>query len=214
MFYCDKDCQTKDWDYHQYECKIFKDYYFIVSHDAIRQLLRLYNTFRNRYYHYNDLFTEKRIPGTDPPEYRSYWTLPIQKAVKNDPVAVQRFNYHMSFFGLAGIKFYKPNVLEHYCLALSNTLEIRNHDMDPIGLSIYVLESGFEHSCTPNADLVFNGTNLQLRAIKEISPGEKITINRIDLKHSRVDRQTMLRTKYFISCSCIKCTGQEEGKFL
>ena len=211
MFYCDRDCQKMDWNIHKHECKIYKNHYFTISHNVTRNLLRLFYTCFNS--DLRDL--SQKIPGTDPPQYRTYRDLPTrQLEIENDPDAVQQFKFHEGFLRRAGCKF-DTELYYHYCVASGNSFEIQNFDMDPIGFSIFILESGFENSCNPNADLVFNGINLETRAIKKISPGEKIAISRIDLKIPRVYRSTTLQKAHFFTCSCSECTtdDNEGGKF-
>ena len=44
-----------------------------------------------------------------------------------------------------------------------------------IGTATYIDHALVNHSCTPNAYPVFNGTNMIFKALKKIAPGEEIT---------------------------------------
>ena len=211
MFYCDRDCQKKDWRIHKYECEIYEEFYFRISHNMTRHLLRLF--FTCFYLDSSDLFKPKKVPGTDPPQFKTYKDLPTrQLEIERDRDAFKQFKIHERFLLRAGYRF-PLGLYYHFCVASSNTIKIQNHNMIPIGLSIFIVESGFENSCNPNADLVFNGIKLETRAIKKISPGEKITISRVDLRFPRVTRQKMLQKTHFITCSCSECTNDKKGKF-
>ena len=186
---------------------MFKDlpcYLYIMIH-------RLYLTLKH--------FPEKRIqqhkiPGTDPPQFRSYDDLRTAlEEAKKDKESMRVFEMYLRFFHLVGINCDREEILDIFCKFVCNYFTIDNGRFRRLGPSIFVLETVFEHSCNPNADLVFNGTTLEVRAIKMISPGEKVTINRVDLIYLGIIRQRMLQT-YFITCSCSKCLGDnEEGKF-
>ena len=229
MFYCSKECQKKDWRIHKLECKIFKDHYEGIKpedlsssyerfHDHYRLLLRVHLTLEQ----FPDQGVESfKIPGTDPAQYRSYDDLrTCKEKIKIDEERSLIFKMILRIFFEAGINFDREKLFEHFCKILINRFIIENFDFEAIGLSIFVLESGLEHSCVPNASLVFNGINLQVRALKNISKDEKITINYVTIYISngiisQESRQKILKERYYFTCSCPKCLEyKEEGMFL
>jgi len=70
---------------------------------------------------------------------------------------------------------------------------------------IYIPITVFSHSCAPNACYVFNGNQIELRAIKPIDENQDITISYIDLEISKSDRTESLKTCELIDCQCEKC---------
>ena len=223
MFYCNKECQRKDWKIHKFECKTYKKYYeatesedyyhdYASFNDYYRLLLRLHLTLE----HFPDLRNQSfKVPETDPPQYRSYDDLLArQEDIKIDEERFPMFEKILKFFRKAQIDFHREKLFETFCKIMINRFYIENAKLKKIGLSIFILESGFEHSCIPNASLVFNGANLQVRALKSISPGEKITINYRDEVITQKERQERLKELFYFTCSCSKCLEyKDEGKF-
>ena len=219
MFYCSKDCQKKDWKIHKLECKIYKAHYekSVIrleeeNHDYFRLLLRVYLTLEQ----FPDLRTQSfKVPETDPPQYRCYDDLRIcEKEIKSDEDRALLFLNILFTFGLFGIDCDTKKISEHFCKIMMNKFHLDNFDLQIIGLSIFVLESGFKHSCIPNASLVFNGINLKVRALKNISSGEKITINYFSEMIPQKNRRELLQKQYYFTCSCPKCLDyKEESKF-
>jgi len=78
------------------------------------------------------------------------------------------------------------------------------------GTGIFPLIAKLNHSCEPNASLVYDTDHKCLVQItKEIKSGEEICISYIEESQDLEDRQFDLRT-YGFKCSCAKCT--EEAK--
>ena len=61
------------------------------------------------------------------------------------------------------------------------------------------------HSCNPNAALIYDGNIVHLRSIRDIRSGEQVTISYIDNTHIRPARQGHLQMNYFFKCACPAC---------
>jgi SET domain len=61
------------------------------------------------------------------------------------------------------------------------------------------------HSCNPNAAIVFDRNVASVRSIRDISAGEQVTISYVDNTHKRAIRRKELREKYFFDCRCEGC---------
>jgi SET and MYND domain-containing protein len=79
-----------------------------------------------------------------------------------------------------------------------------------IGMTLDLLVSKANHSCDPNAIIVFDGAVLSFRSLKSISKGEEIFISYIDATLPRERRQHELLQRYFFSCQCSKCKKGNE----
>ena len=51
----------------------------------------------------------------------------------------------------------KPEILEIYGRVLINSFNIMDDEYQPIGIGLYLAASVFDHSCNPNAAVVFSG---------------------------------------------------------
>jgi len=65
------------------------------------------------------------------------------------------------------------------------------------------------HSCSPNAVVMFDGRSVALRAMDPIKKGDQIFITYITATEDLVARQTELKQRYFFECSCEKCRTDE-----
>ena len=215
MFYCSENCQKKDMKFHKCECEYLKKHYDILRDNTARFLLRLYLTLKR----YPDERTELwKIPNTDPKVYRSYNDLTLTRAgqekVEMKTEALQELQKILNDFCESDLDYDSLIMFDHFEKIIGNTFGYQNIDMKQIGLAIYVIESAYEHSCVPNACVVYNGTTIQVVALKNIYPGEKITISYVPLIYSQEVRAGLLESQFSSKCSCIKCTGDaEDGKF-
>lgn len=87
--------------------------------------------------------------------------------------------------------------------------------LDNEGSGLYINQSKFNHSCEPNAHILFPSSNfiLNVVALRDIQPGEEICISYIDecmLSRSRHSRQKYLKENYLFHCNCEKCVKQAE----
>ncbi|RCH89374.1 SET and MYND domain-containing protein 3 [Rhizopus stolonifer] len=100
--------------------------------------------------------------------------------------------------------------LVHYLnIFKSNNFAIDDADMFAIGEGTYPIASLFNHSCRPNAVVMFDGALASIHAIEDIEPNIEITIAYVDAAHSRSYRQKALREKYFFNCQCERCVSGE-----
>ncbi|CAN7991816.1 unnamed protein product [Ixodes pacificus] len=73
-----------------------------------------------------------------------------------------------------------------------------------------------DHSCTPNAQAVFDGLTLRLRATADIECDsvDGIRVSYIDLKELRRTRMEELKERYYFSCNCPRCSADEAQEYL
>ncbi|KAI8140884.1 hypothetical protein BJV82DRAFT_194136 [Fennellomyces sp. T-0311] len=87
-----------------------------------------------------------------------------------------------------------------------NNFAIYDEQLFTIGEGTYPVGSLFNHSCRPNAAVLFDGALLVIKAIDNIEPDEEVTIAYVDIAHSRQYRQKTLQEKYFFKCICERCS--------
>lgn len=96
----------------------------------------------------------------------------------------------------------------------SNNFSIDDIDMFAIGEGTYPIASLFNHSCRPNAVVMFEGALASIHAIEDIPENTEIFISYVDAAHSREHRQKSLREKYYFTCQCERCTTHAERPYL
>ncbi|DBA70576.1 TPA: hypothetical protein ACH3X2_011966 [Trebouxia sp. C0005] len=81
-----------------------------------------------------------------------------------------------------------------------------------LGTAVYLLASLFNHSCSPNVDIVYpmNNSTAHFVAARDIAAGEQLCISYIDASMSVRARQRQLDWGYGFRCSCEACTEEAE----
>lgn len=80
-------------------------------------------------------------------------------------------------------------------------------ELTDIGIALFDRVSLLNHSCDPNAVVLFDGTAAIVRALRPLAAGEEITISYIDRATDRHERQRSLLSQYFFTCACARCAG-------
>ncbi|KAI9709358.1 MAG: hypothetical protein M1820_003478 [Bogoriella megaspora] len=94
-------------------------------------------------------------------------------------------------------------------MVMTNALTIVTPVFDPVGMCVDPLISKANHSCDPNAVVVFDGPRLSLRSLRPINSNEEIFISYIDSTDPRSRRQEQLMTRYHFICVCSKCQNDQ-----
>jgi hypothetical protein len=109
----------------------------------------------------------------------------------------------------------KLDELVHYLNVFkSNNFAINDADMFAIGEGTFPIAALFNHSCRPNAVVMFEGALASIHAIEDIEPNTEITISYVDAAHSRSYRQKSLQEKYFFNCTCERCCTSDARPYL
>lgn len=94
----------------------------------------------------------------------------------------------------------------------SKTLEIEERETVTLGRAIYLTASKFNHSCNPNALVLFGtnniGSHLKVHFIgDEAKKNTEINISYgpISTRHSKKQRKKKLKDEYFFDCNCSSC---------
>jgi SET and MYND domain-containing protein len=98
-----------------------------------------------------------------------------------------------------------PYFIELFCKFEINNYNILNKDMQPVAAGLYLMASTLNHSCCPNAVVVFEGPRLLLRSTKTIQSGEEVTISYVDIACSTQSRLKELQDRYHFHCTCPMC---------
>ncbi|KAJ7097616.1 hypothetical protein C8R44DRAFT_843609 [Mycena epipterygia] len=78
-------------------------------------------------------------------------------------------------------------------------------DSEMLGWSMYVSASYFNHDCAPNVRKVRAGRALLFYATRDVTPGEELCINYIDVADTVADRRNQLALNWYFDCVCKRC---------
>ncbi|KUJ11294.1 SET domain-containing protein [Mollisia scopiformis] len=192
--YCSSDCQKKDWQaIHKKECKILK-----TSPDVLptptRGLLQL--ALRHKFRDEPDPKWEGLVMNkTQLIEAGRYDELTLQSMI------AAKYSGRGDRWVFLGAQV--------LCQMSSNAFRVTLPDDTPIGLCFEPTLALANHSCSPNAVVVFDGRAISFRALSDIKKGEEIRISYIENTQTRENRGAELEHRYFFTCQCEKCFKDE-----
>ncbi|KAK9484537.1 hypothetical protein V1527DRAFT_442927 [Lipomyces starkeyi] len=190
-YYCSQECQLQDWKaYHKRECKILASLARKVPPSPVVLLMRIlmmdgdnrdrfYKAMENLMSHIDDRGKMEDFPTL----------VLMSKGAKE----------------YSGTKLSLDAVVEMLCTVMTNSASIPNPSYDTVGMMFDSVISLINHSCDPNAVLVFNKNVLLIRAVRPIKKGEEILITYTDNTMPMPHRKEQLRTRYFFDCQCTAC---------
>ncbi|KAI0646366.1 SET domain-containing protein [Trametes meyenii] len=217
VYYCNQLCQNRDWTQHKHECSALQKWAaaapsqeMSVPGDAIRCLGRI-------------LWTSRK-EGLDSP-----WAKEI-RMMQSNRTAIQpsSFESHaqLAHFVVRYLDVNTPAELEPYGLGsagdlvdlisrfTTNTFTITSSALTPIGICIAPTIAFANHSCDPNAVIVFPrapGTtvdkepSMNLVALRDIPQGKEIRIAYVDTTLPKRLRRRELQDTYHFKCLCKLC---------
>ena len=190
--YCSKRCQSQAWKAaHKKDCKIFTSQPELVPNlvAAVMQILKglstgdaLYKDVVEMESHRDDFEKE----GGKKFESMQLMAHTALKFLGKDESNLER-------------------AIQAICILMCNSSRLVTPTFDPLGLTLDPRTSAINHSCTPNAVVVFDGPKLSVRALDRIRDGEEIFISYIDSSAPFGVRQAELKDQYFFTCACSKC---------
>ncbi|KZV92993.1 SET domain-containing protein [Exidia glandulosa HHB12029] len=221
-YYCSTACQNADWPMHKPECVSLRDWAksapdpgVAIPGEAVRCLGRVLRL--------------REREG-----YASKWTKQMssmQSLRQNLPSSAAESHTHIAhalvrYLGISG-----PEGLNKYGITsagdlvdivsqfTTNSFTLSSSSLSPIGVCISPTVALANHSCDPNAVVVFprpSGTTLQepvmqIIAFKNISPGEEILTSYVDTSQPRHLRRQDLRETYGFTCACDLCEGRDNN---
>ncbi|ODQ52361.1 SET domain-containing protein [Saitoella complicata NRRL Y-17804] len=193
--YCSKNCQRSDWPNHKLECPVFRSQRPRVLPTAVRAVMRIlrlprdgevWNGFQGLMSHRDEV---KEAGG------------PKEEMV--------------TLFSRAAKEYSEENELDIasvesiFSTFISNCLSLLIASFDEVGLTADPLVCLLNHSCSPNAAVVFENKVLTIRSVRAISPKEEITISYVNHLQRRDIRRRELKEKWFFSCECAACARDE-----
>ncbi|WVZ60218.1 hypothetical protein U9M48_010269 [Paspalum notatum var. saurae] len=209
-WYCGSDCQKEEWKLHQLECRAMA----ALSEDrkkmltpTIRLMVRL--VLRRK------LQNEKAIPSSGIDNYNLVDALEshISKVDENQLVLYAQMANLVSLI-LPSLKLDLKEIAHTFSKFACNAHTICDPELRPLGTGLYPVISIINHSCVPNAVLIFDGRTAYVRALQPIGIDEEVSISYIETASVTKKRHNDLK-QYFFTCTCPRCVkGSEEDAIL
>ncbi|KII84634.1 hypothetical protein PLICRDRAFT_117564 [Plicaturopsis crispa FD-325 SS-3] len=217
VLYCNATCQNLDWSIHKHECQALQKWAaaapspeVAVPNDAVRCLGRI--------------CWRKRAKGSD-----SIWAREInamQSHRASIPASAQQKYTHLAHSLVRYLGLSSPEEIAEFGFAspgdlvdiisrfITNSFTLTSPSLTPLGVCVSPLVALINHSCDPNAVLVFPRASndpstqeplMQVVAIRDILPGEQILTAYVDTTLPRTLRQQALKEAQNFTCACTLC---------
>ncbi|KAI0436340.1 hypothetical protein F4803DRAFT_542581 [Xylaria telfairii] len=217
--YCSRACQSKAWKReHKYECRIIgaKDTPDLPPgvRGAIKILGRLKADPTGGSAHVQDILS--LWPAGDP---KGLNEIGAQNKKKFDDFRLLG-QAAWIYSGKPEIDGLDPKSISTGLLSniMSNAFVLSSSlDHVALGIGFDPLICSANHSCDPNAMVVFNQPRHEVRALRTIKAGEEIFIKYVEVTNPFSVRQVELKENYLFTCQCPKCkkgVGLEADQFL
>ncbi|KAM9798324.1 LOW QUALITY PROTEIN: N-lysine methyltransferase SMYD2-B-like [Neosynchiropus ocellatus] len=203
-FYCNAKCQKADWAMHKLECSAMTAFgeKWCPSEMSrlVARILAKKKTQKGR-------CLSERILLVD--EMQSH-----VEDVDND-------RREMSEADIAGLcQFFSKNLdvpdhkdlLTLFSQVACNGFTVEDEELSHIGTAVYPDVALINHSCLPSVIITYKGTRAEVRAVKDMKPGDEVLISYIDLLYPTDDRNNRLRESYYFSCDCPECHTKSQDK--
>ncbi|TKV91821.1 hypothetical protein SEVIR_9G123000v4 [Setaria viridis] len=204
-WYCSSDCQKEEWKLHQLECRVMaaltEDRKKMLT-PTIRLMVRLVLK--------RKLQNEKAIPSSNIDNYYLVEALEshISKVDENQLVLYAQMANLVSLI-LPSLELDLKEIAHTFSKFACNAHTICDPELRPLGTGLYPVISIINHSCVPNAVLIFDGRTAYVRALQPIGKDEEVSISYIETAAVTKKRQNDLK-QYFFTCTCPRCLKDSE----
>ncbi|KAM3727877.1 Histone-lysine N-methyltransferase SMYD3 [Dirofilaria immitis] len=202
-YYCSIKCQKKDWFIHKIECSYLSSVAPRVPESIPRLIGRIIRILQHS--------------GDKNPAFNGRIFASLKSHMGDVEKDEEKRN---GFIAIAHvIKDYLPSgempssteIFDIFCKVLVNALVITDSCLNRIGLALYLGLSALDHSCNPDAFIIFNGTKAILRSLnKNITEyNDNLRIPYCDLLDLTSTRCETLQKQHNFVCNCEICQDFE-----
>ncbi|KAB2093188.1 hypothetical protein ES319_A02G080300v1 [Gossypium barbadense] len=201
VWYCGSSCQKLEWKLHRLECqllaKLDKERRKSVT-PTIRMMVKLY--LRRK------LQNGNVIPVTAMDNYNLVEALVSHMS----DIDEKQLLLYAQMANLVNLILQLPNndikeIAENFSKFACNAHTICDSELRPLGTGLYPVISIINHSCLPNAVLIFEGRLAVVRAVQHIPKDSEVSISYVETAASTITRQKTLKEQYLFTCTCVRC---------
>ncbi|XP_048569279.1 histone-lysine N-methyltransferase ASHR1-like [Triticum urartu] len=204
-WYCGSVCQKEEWKLHQLECQAIS-----ALTEERKKMLTPTICLMVKLILRRKLQSEKAIPSSATDNYDLVDALEshISKVDDNQLVLYAQMANLVQLI-LPSIELDLKEIAHTFSKFACNAHTICDPELRPLGTGLFPAISIINHSCVPNAVLLFEGRTAYVRALQPLSSYTEVSISYIETAATTLKRHNDLK-QYFFTCTCTRCIKDSE----
>ncbi|XP_017278763.1 N-lysine methyltransferase SMYD2 [Kryptolebias marmoratus] len=202
--YCNKKCQKGDWAMHKLECSAMTAFgEKWCPSETTRLVARILATKKMQK---EPCVSEKMMLIEELQSHLEDEDNEKRERTEADIAGLYRFySKHLEIPDHKGL-------LQLFSQVACNGFTVEDDELSQMGTAIYPDVALINHSCLPSVIVTYNGASAEVRAVKDMKPGDEVLISYIDLLSPTEERNTRLRESYYFTCDCQECKSKSKDK--
>ncbi|KAF9966945.1 hypothetical protein BGZ70_000687 [Mortierella alpina] len=103
-------------------------------------------------------------------------------------------------------------LVQYLCRFHCNNFSIHDAELFTMAEGTFPIGALFNHSCRPNAIVMYEGKIQVVRALENIAMGQEVCTSYVDNGVQRQERRQLLKEKYYFDCHCPRCCEDEDSQ--
>lgn len=191
--YCSTECQRSAWNsYHSRECSALCS---LPRRNLSATLLLAIRLMNSSTFNSKNLSTHYPIQHPDTLLEMERLALSIKTCLNDTSTKLKKIVKILSLIRINATKLY-------------------DEDFHDYGLGVFYPNCYINHSCNPNCVSIFINSSQYIKAIREISPGEEVTIAYCDIMQPKSERRAFLYSLFNFECHCARCESEDLGDII
>ncbi|XP_063050633.1 histone-lysine N-methyltransferase SMYD3 [Engraulis encrasicolus] len=197
--YCNAQCQRQAWLVHKVECGRLKALLPTIPPDSVRQAARILQTMQTP--------TSQNAPEElySIEEHQSH----LEGMSEEKLDGLRHLSSALQLYLQEGGEghTHTHDLLSLLAKITCNCFTISDGELQEVGVGLYPSMSLLNHDCQPNCVMLFEGTTLHLRAVRDIKTHQEVTISYAECVSPTAERRGQLEQQYHFTCQCRCCSN-------